>query len=97
VVRIYGCDGPCLTPNPDITGDQWTKVSGLSGASNLAVDPSGGIYVTELFADRVSLARGGTVTWVASLPSPSAIEWVDGRLYVGYDVYGAGSMVILTP
>ena len=97
IVRVYTCNGPCPTDNPDLSGDQWVRARGLAGASNLAVDPSGGIYITELFGDRVSYVKGGVITWVASLPSPTAIEWADGRLYVAYDLYGAGALATITP
>ena len=59
--------------------------TGFLGASNLAVDPWGSIYVTELFGNRISkLVNGGPVT-VKEINQPAALEWFNGRLYATAD------------
>lgn len=78
------------------TGATELIATGLAGATNLAVGPQGTIYVTELFAGRVSRIAGGVVTTHVELPSPAAIEYAFGRLYVGYDAFGDGAVATVT-
>lgn len=60
--------------------------SGLLGATNLAVGPWGSIYVSELFAGRVSkIGRDGKPVTVMEVPTPSALEYSWGKLYVSYN------------
>ncbi len=68
-------------------GDATQLVGGLAGATNLALGRHGTIYVSELFAGRVSRIDHGTVTPLIDLPSPAALEYHHGKLYVGYDVF----------
>ena len=70
------------------SGEVTQLVGGLAGATNLAIGKHGTIYVTELFGGRVSQIRRGHVTPVLDLPNPAAIEYADGKLYVGYNVFG---------
>lgn len=72
---------------------------GFVGATNVAVDQQGNIYVAELFADRISKISGGVVSQVASLPSPAAVEWANGKLYASENVFspGGGDIVSITP
>jgi hypothetical protein len=78
------------------SGSVRNVASGFAGATNLALSPSGDIYVTELFGGEVTKIgrRGGTST-VATLPQPAAIEWANGRLYVAYDVFGSGKITVI--
>jgi hypothetical protein len=70
------------------TGDATQIAGGLAGATNLALGRHGTIYVSEIFAGRVSrVDRKGTATPVLSLPSPAALEYSGGKLFVGYDVF----------
>ena len=66
--------------------------TGLLGATDLAVSPFGKVYVTELFGGRVSRLAGSNVATVVELPSPAAVEWARGRLYVAYDVFESGKV-----
>ena len=66
--------------------------TGFLGATNLAVSPWGQIYVSELFGDRVSQVVNGGPAPVASVPSPSGLEWSNGKLYVGSDTFGSGKI-----
>ncbi len=69
---------------------------GFAGATDLAVSPSGDIYVTELFAGKITeVSRHGGTHTVAELPDPAAVEWANGRLYVGYDVFASGKVATL--
>ena len=68
-------------------GDATQLAGGLAGATNLALGRHGTIYVSELFAGRVSRIDHGTVTPLIDLPSPAALEYHHGKLYVGYDVF----------
>jgi len=66
---------------------------GLLGATGLAIGPKGTIYVSEIFAGRVSRIVHGAPRAVVTLTTPSGLEYADGRLYVSYDVLGADGKV----
>ncbi len=68
-------------------GNATQLAGGLAGATNLALGRHGTIYVSEIFAGRVSRIDHGTVTPLIDLPTPAALEYADGKLYVGYDVF----------
>jgi hypothetical protein len=73
-------------------------VGGLFAATDMAVSPSGDIYVTELFGGAVTrIDRRGVKSTVAELPLPAAVEWASGRLYVAYDVFDSGKLTTLRP
>lgn len=77
------------------TGAAHRVATGFLAATDLAVSPSGTVYVTELFGDQVTkVTRRGNVA-VASLPLPAAIEWSRGRLYVAHDVFESGKVTVL--
>jgi hypothetical protein len=62
--------------------------TGLLGATNLALGKHGQIFVSEIFANKVSrIVHGGPRT-VLDVPAPAGLEYRDGKLYVGYDVFG---------
>lgn len=79
------------------SGERTLLASGFIGATDLAVSPDGRIFVTELFADRVSEVVAGGPSPVASVPMPGAVEWANGRLYVTTGVFGDGQVVTVTP
>ncbi len=82
------------------TGSATRIATGFVGATNLAVAPDGTVYVAELFADRVSKVVAGGPVSVAALPSPAAVEWSNGRLYVSENALGGpdgGQIVTVTP
>jgi glucose/arabinose dehydrogenase len=91
-----GANGALYRVRP-ATGDVELVARGFVGATGLAVAPTGTVYVTELFAGRVSAVSRGVISPVADLPSPAAIEWARGQLYVTTDVFGNGSVVTLRP
>ncbi len=77
----------------------------LLGATDLAVSPSGAIYVTEMFGGQVTRVRRTGNVKVAELVTPVAIEWANGRLYVAAgdpvaspaDPLAAGKVVTIRP
>jgi hypothetical protein len=71
--------------------------TGFAGAVNLAVSPSGTIYVSELFGNQVSKVVGDHGVPVASVPSPSGLEWSHGKLYAAINSLDAGQIVTITP
>ena len=70
---------------------------GFLGATNLAVGPGGRIYVSEMFANRISMLHNGVVTTVADVPTPAGLEYANGTLYAAVDVFANGSIVTITP
>jgi len=76
------------------TGTATQIASGLAGAVNVAVG-GGKVYVSELFANRVSvLTATGPVT-VAELASPAGLEWARGQLYVSYNAFANGTVATI--
>ena len=90
-----GARGSVYRVNP-WTGKSKQIATGFAGATNLAISPKGTIYVSELFADQVSKVVGNHGVPVASVPSPSGLEWSRGRLYVGADTFGSGQLVTIS-
>ncbi|HWS59020.1 MAG TPA: ScyD/ScyE family protein [Actinotalea sp.] len=90
-----GANGAVYRVDPG-TGDVALVARGFIGATNLAVAPNGTIYVTELFAGRLSaISRSGDLSTVAELDQPAAVEWQSGRLYVSTQVFGNGTILSL--
>jgi hypothetical protein len=68
------------------------------GATGVAVSPTGKVYVAELFANRVSTISHGKRKTVMSIPSPAAIEWHHGHIFVTSDsTTPNGSIITFTP
>ena len=89
-----GARGAVWKVNPR-TGAFQRIASGLAGPTNLAIGRSG-IYVTELFANRVSVLRHGQPVPVLELTEPAAIEAFRGKLYVTYDVFTSGKVAVIS-
>jgi hypothetical protein len=68
---------------------------GLLGATNLAIGPRGGIYVSELFAGKVSRIVHGAPQTLVDIPAPAGLEYANGKLYVGYDVFANGTLATI--
>ena len=68
---------------------------GFLGATNLAVDPTGSIYVAELFAGRISKIEDGKVSPYVDLPNVLSLQFAHGNLYAGTmaSESGPGSIV----
>jgi hypothetical protein len=87
------------------TGEVRKVTDGFSGATDLAVDRHGRIYVAELFGNRISVIKHGRVRPYVEVPSPGAVEiGPHGALYATTDVFGAdeqappnGKVVKITP
>jgi len=91
-----GARGSVYTVNPR-TGATHKIAGGFAGATNLALGPGGTIYVSELFADRIAVVRGGTTVDTIALSQPGAVEYARGKLYASTDVFGNGAVVTITP
>jgi hypothetical protein len=89
-----GARGSVYQVNPT-TGFAKRIVTGLAGATNLAIKPDGTIYVTELFANRVSKIVNGAIVPVINLEQPAAIEYANGTLWVAYHAFGNGTIAKL--
>jgi hypothetical protein len=55
--------------------------TGFNSATNLAISPSGCIYVAELGGGQVAAVLHGHPDVVASLPNVAGLEWAHGHLY----------------
>jgi hypothetical protein len=56
---------------------------GFSGATNLAIDKWGRIYVAELFAGQISTIKDGEPRKYVTLGGVVSVEWGDDHLYAG--------------
>lgn len=74
-------------------GHASTVASGFLGATNVAVDGHGRIYVAELFGNQISVIRRGGVSPLVSVPSPAGLEYHRGSLVASTDVFAAGNIV----
>ena len=90
----FGARGSVYRINPR-NGSMQKVASGLAGATNLALGRHGEIFVSELFGGRVSRIVHGAPVTVLELPSPAALEFADGKLYVGYDVFANGTVAAI--
>jgi hypothetical protein len=75
-----GVAGSVYRVNP-WTGHATLLVTGFGGATNVAVDPRGTVYVAALGDGTVSRVVHGHAKVVAKLPDVVAIEWANGHLY----------------
>jgi hypothetical protein len=91
-----GANGQILRIDP-ADGEFSNIAHGLAGATNLAVGTGSQIYVSELFGQRISVVRQHVVTPVLDVTDPAALEFHDGTLYAGVDVFGSGSIVTVAP
>lgn len=92
-----GANGAVYRVDP-ATGDVELVARGFVGATNLAVSPRGTIYVTELFAGKLSaVSLSGEISTVVELVEPAAVEWAKGRLWVSTEVFGNGTIVSFMP
>ena len=56
----------------------------MAGGINLAVAPEGTVYVTELFAGKITkVATNGTKSTFAQLPGVVSVEFFGNKLYAG--------------
>lgn len=98
-----GPESPVLGPRGAVqridvsTGRIRTVARGFLGATGLAVGPRGTLYVAEIFANRISTPGPDGPVTVAEVPSPSALEYACGKLYVTYDVFENGSLATISP
>ena len=89
-----GARGSVYRINP-WSGKTRRVATGLLGATNLALGSRGQIYVSELFANKISEIVHGTPRPLIDLPSPAGLEYANGKLYVGYDVFANGTLATI--
>ncbi len=77
------------------SGKMRRVATGLQGATNLAIGPRGQIYVSEIFGGKVSQIVHGAPKTLIELPTPAGLEWANGKLYVGYDVFANGTLATI--
>lgn len=77
-----GARGSVYRVNP-WTGKAQRMATGFLGATNLAVARSGQVYVTELFAGRISTISHGKAKPFAMLNAPLSVEVSGDDLYAG--------------
>jgi hypothetical protein len=65
------------------TGKATRVAGGFLGATNVALDDKGRIFVAELFAGQVSVIERGSVRPYVSLPAALSLVWSRGTLYAG--------------
>ncbi len=90
-----GARGSVYRINPK-SGKMRRVATGLLGATNLAIGPRGQIYVSEIFAGKVSQIVHGAPKTLIELPTPAGLEWANGKLYVGYDVFANGTLATIS-
>ena len=86
VTTLPGGPGGSVNPGSVYRISRWggkpQKIAtGFNGATNLAIDPWGGIYVAELGAGTISKVVHGKPVPVLSLAGVVADEWANGHLY----------------
>ena len=59
------------------------RATGFLGATDLTLGRGGAIYITELFAGKVSQLKNGKVSTAVKVGSPLSVESIGGYLYVG--------------
>ena len=89
-----GARGSVYRINP-WTGESTQLATGFLGATNLALGRLGQIFVSELFAGKVSRVVNGAPETVLELPAPAGLEYANGKLYVSYDVFANGSVATI--
>ena len=74
----------------------WSRLAGRDRDSPVRptspISPWGQIFVSELNGGQVSTIVNGHPVPVAQVPSPSGLEWSNGKLYVGTDTFGSGKI-----
>ena len=95
-----GARGRVLKINP-ATGATTVIGRGFVTATNVAVTPSGKVYVAELFANQISTIKNGWAQPVVEVPTPAAVEYANGRIYASINVFNPdgsrnGSIVTIT-
>lgn len=77
-----GARGSVYKVNPR-TGRAYKIASGLAGATNLALGKHGEVYVSELFAGRISVIKHGKPRTYVALPSALSVESDSKGLWAG--------------
>lgn len=89
-----GARGSVYRVDPS-TGTAELVATGFLGAVNVAIG-GGQIYVSEMFANKISMVAPGGSAVVAELATPAGLEWARGRLYVSYNVFANGTVATIS-
>jgi hypothetical protein len=81
-----GARGSVVRVDP-ATGRSTEIAKGFASATNVALDGDV-IYVSELFGDKITAIDGDNVTTYRNVPTPTALESVDGTLLATVNVFG---------
>lgn len=90
--------GSVYRVDPD-TGEVSLVTRGFNGAVDLAVADDGTIYVAELYSNKITSYADGSLSTVAEVFSPGAVEIAsDGTIYATVGVFApSGDVVTITP
>jgi hypothetical protein len=73
------------------SGGKAAKIAtGFAGATNLAINPQGNIYVAQIGAGTIAEIVGGKPKVVTNLPGVAAVEFFNGHLYASTAPAAAG-------
>jgi hypothetical protein len=77
-----GARGSVVSVNP-ANGNATRLATGLLGATSVALGPNGKLFVSELFAGKISLIDKGKVSTYVNIDSPLGLTFFKGALYAG--------------
>jgi hypothetical protein len=77
-----GARGSVVSVNP-ANGNATRLATGLLGATSVELGPDGKMWVSELFAGKISLIRNGKVSTYVEIGSPLGLTYFKGTLYAG--------------
>ncbi len=89
----------------DRSGHPARIATGFAGATNLAIDPCGNIFVAQIGSGTIAKVVRGKPQTVLSLPGVVGVEYANGHLYASTSITaategaqnGPGTVVILGP
>lgn len=88
---LGGPDNPGSVYRINRWGQAQKVATGFAGATNLAIDPRGTIYVAQIGAGAIAKVVNGRPVPVATLPGVVAVEWANGQLYASTSPAAAGA------
>jgi hypothetical protein len=86
-----GARGAVVRVDPK-QGTSREVADGFLGATNVALNGAGRIFVANLGSGTISKVTDAGTRVHAELPLPAGLEWYQGKLYTSYNVFGPGSI-----